>query len=70
MSDQLMIVDADATSQRMICENPEEERLAESDTDSDYPSPRRSIQLSREAGSKHPTFEELVQNSVEKIINQ
>ena len=70
MSDELMLVDAEITSPKKTCENPEEGRSAENETDSDpdYPSPRRGIQLSLAAGSHYPTFEELVQNFVEKVI--
>ena len=46
----------DLTSKKKIrVENPEEEQIAnESETDSDYPSPRRGIELARADGLKYP----------------
>ena len=57
-----MIADPAVFSQDKVCENPEDERSAERETDSDpdYPSPRRGIQIAMAASGNYPTFEELV----------
>ena len=71
VSDVVMV--EDSLQEKKAFENPEEEdRAIESDTDSDYPSPRRVIQLLKAAGEgPNPlSFEEQVESSVEKIIKR
>ena len=57
---------------RLNVKNPEEEQIAQSDTDSDYLSPRSSIQLAHinAPQQEEPSFEELVKSSINQIISQ